>query len=72
MGPLTVYVILPPSLPPPLPPSPPFPPSYEQALQALADSEAKRETSDKEMKLVSKHVVTPASLVRMCESILTL
>ncbi|CAI7992847.1 hypothetical protein GBAR_LOCUS1139 [Geodia barretti] len=27
--------------------------SYEQALQALADSEARRETSDKEMKLVS-------------------
>ncbi len=34
--------------------------SYEEALQALADSEAKRETIDKEMKLVS-HVCTNSS-----------
>ena len=32
--------------------------SYEQALQALADSEARRETSDKEMKLVSQNSLT--------------
>ena len=28
--------------------------SYEEALQALADSEAKKETSDRELKMVSQ------------------
>lgn len=48
---------LPLSVPPPS--LPPY--SYEQSLQALADSEARRETSDKEMKLVS--LLTPSPLL---------
>jgi hypothetical protein len=40
--------------------------SYEQALQALADSEAKRETSDKEMKLAQNQM---SSMWKQLESL---
>ena len=40
-------------LSPPLPILPHLSHSYEEALQALADSEAKKETVDKELRLVS-------------------
>ena len=42
----------------PLAPFPRLSHSYEEALQALADSEAKKETVDKELRLVSS--------MRMC------
>ena len=36
---------------------PPFLSSYDEALQALADSEAKRETAERELKIVSHTII---------------
>lgn len=45
--------------------------SYEEALQALADSEAKRETSDKELKLVSQSVRVHSLCTYIAHAVLT-